>query len=294
MFNRRLSSFMPSVYSGIMEMHDIMNAEEREMDIARAELTSAFANTFVLTSDESGVILFEKMLNVVADETKEDLAFRRQRLMNRLATLPPYTFKFLEHKLDQIIGQGAWRAYIDFNQHTLYIECSATNQNWYSEIEFTVNRVKPCNMVFINVPYTAAGVAMSESISYGITQWRYKLGAWRLGQNSFATEEDRGEIKMATIRSIEPALLSETASFVSQQISYALLNDTVRVDALSANSAADGVVSVQYNVTPDMTNLITNIKLMSADGRVLTDSDVYVPVTQTILSKHTITMKEGT
>ena len=67
MFNRPLKSFVPPLYEGIAEMNDIMNAEEMEMGIARREAYSAFANTFVLTADESGVIMFEKMLNIIAN-----------------------------------------------------------------------------------------------------------------------------------------------------------------------------------------------------------------------------------
>ena len=42
-----------------------------------------------------------------------------------------------------------------------------------------------------------------------------------------------------------------------------------------------------------MTSLITNIKLLRADNEILTESDVYVPVSETVLSKHIIRVKEG-
>ena len=42
-----------------------------------------------------------------------------------------------------------------------------------------------------------------------------------------------------------------------------------------------------------MTNLITHIKLMRADDTVLTQSVVYVPVTDTVVCKHSIALKEG-
>ena len=164
MFNRPLNSFLPTVYDGIVEMEDIMNAEENEMGIARRELYSAFANTFVLTADESGVIMFERMLNIIANPQTEDLEFRRQRLINRLSMSPPFTFRFLKQKLDEIIGAGNWKAYIDHDNYTLYVESSATNQSWYSEMEFTISRLKPCNMVFRNVPCTAMGSKIGEEI----------------------------------------------------------------------------------------------------------------------------------
>lgn len=293
MFKRRLDSFLPTVYKDIVEMEDIMNSEESIMDIARKEMVAAFANTFVFTSDESGVIMFEKMLNIMADPQNEDLEFRRQRVLNRLSMFPPFTFNFLKQKLNEIIGAGLWTAYIDFNSYTLYIEASATNQNWYSEVEFTINRIKPCNLVFINVPRTAEAVMLSEQISYTHRNWRYRLGSWKLGQYPFATLDGGGIIKMAETRSIQKALLTDTAGFVAGDIAAVLLNDTVRISNFALKRATENVVSIEYTVEPEMTNLITNIKLLKADDTVLSQAFVYVPVTQTVVSKHIITVKEG-
>lgn len=274
-------------------MNDIINAEEKQMDIARKEMSAAFANTFVLTSDESGVIMFEKMLNIVANIQTETLEFRRQRIINRLSMSPPFTFRFLKQKLDEIIGVGAYTTYIDFDNYTLYVESSAVDQNWYSEVQFTINRIKPCNMVFINVPYLAPAMNLSEEISYVKPSWRYRLGSWKLGQYSFSTEEDGGIIKMAETKSIQQALLNDTATFVLSDISYVLLNDSIKVSIFLVNEVSENVATIKYAVTPEMTNLITNVKLMKADNTVLTQSAVYVPVTQTVTNKHTITVKEG-
>lgn len=293
MFNRRLSSFVPSVYEGVVEMSDIMDTEEGVMDIARAEMYSAFANTFVLTADEHGIMMFEDMLNIIASPQTQDLEFRRQRIINRLSMSPPFTYRFLKQKLDEIIGVGAWTAYLDFDNYTLYIESSATNQNWYSEIEFTINRIKPCNIVFINVPYTTASVSISEEISYGTTSWRYRLGSWKLGQYPFATTDGGGMIKMANVKSIEQALLNDTAGFVASDIVSVLLNDNIVISDFKVKQASGNAATIEYTVTPSMTNLITNIKLRKANGAVLTQSAVYVPVSQTVISKHIITVKEG-
>lgn len=293
MFNRSLMSFMPSVYDGLIEIQDIMNAEENEMSIARAEMLSAFANTFVSTADESGIVLFEKMLSITANLKTEDLEFRRDRVMNRLAMSPPFTFRFLKQKLDETIGVGAWASYIDFNNYTLYIESSAANQNWYSEVEFTISRIKPCNMVFINVPRTSMTINISEEIQYTNNLWRYRLGSWRLGEHPFSTPTGGGVIKMAETKSIQQPLLNGAAAFVASDIASVLINNTIAITEFRLKQVADNVVSVEYVVSADIADVVTDIKLLRADGTVLTQSVVYVPVTDTIISKHIITVKEG-
>lgn len=293
MFKRPLQSFVPTVYRGVVEMEDLVDSEEQIMSIARSELTTAFANTFILTSDETGVIMFEKMLGIVANTHTEDLEFRRARVLNRLSTRIPFTFRFLKQKLNEIIGVNAWTASIDFENHTLYIQSSAVDQNWYSELEFTINRMKPCNMVFINVPYTPSGVSLSEEISYGFPQWKYRLGNWKLGEHPFSILQEGGVVKMRELKSIESALLNDTAQFVADDVAYVLLNDAVRVSEFRSKRVSAGVATIEYEVTPRMLDVITGIKLMKADGSVLTQSAVYVPVTQAVYSKHTITVKEG-
>lgn len=293
MFNRQLSSFIPTIYKDIIEMDDIINSEEKIMDIARREMSAAFANTFILTSDESGVIMFEKILNITADIHTETLQFRRDRVLNRLSMSPPFTFTFLKHKLNEIIGSGLWAAYIDFNNQTLYVESSSSNQQWYHELEFTINRIKPCTMVFVNVPHTTAGVDVNEEITYTQLNWRYRLGSWKLGRYSFATSDGGGIAKMAETNSIQRALLNDTADFVASDISCVLINDTIKISDFKLKQASENSVIVEYLVPPSMTNLITDIKLLRSDDAVLTHSAVYVPVTQTVTSKHTITVKEG-
>lgn len=293
MFNRALESFVPVVYKDIVEMESIINSEEKIMDIARNEAITAFSNTFVVTADEAGIAVFEEMLKILAKPQTEDLEFRRQRILNRMSMSPPFTFRFLKKKLDEIIGENLWDAHIDFGNYTLYVESSAADQNWYSELEFTVNKVKPCNMVFTNVPRTAHGIRISEEISYEEKLWRYRLGSWKLGHSPFSEVGGGGLAKMANIPSVQQALLNDTAHFVSSDISSVLINDAVEISDFRTNQVSDNQVSIEYIVTPEMTSAITDIKLRKGDGTVLTQSSVYVPVTQPVVSKHIITVKEG-
>ena len=293
MFNRPLKSFVPTVYDNVVEMDELIRSEESVMNIARQEMYSAFANTFVLTADLSGVIMFEKMLNIVANAQTDDLEFRRQRIINRLSMSPPFTFRFLKQRLDEIVGVDAWKAYIDFDNYTLYVESSAVNQMWHTEVEFTVSRVKPCNMVFINVPLTAASVNLNEKISYTMLKWWYRLGSWKLGANPFATSEEGGVAKMPSTRSIQSSLVNDTANFVASDVASVLINNSIEITELTSKYASDNQVFVEYSVLPEMTSLITDIKLRRADGAILTQAAVYVPVTQPIVSKHIITVKEG-
>lgn len=318
MYDRLLDSFVPHIYKDIAEMDAIIDAEQRQLSSAQTEASQAFANTFVLTANYEGIEMFEMMLGIIADPTTESMEFRRQRVLNRITLAPPFTFRFLKKRLDDIIGKGAWNAHVDFNNYTLYIESSALNQNWYQELEFTINQIKPCNIIFTNVPLTALLIAINEEISYRTIQWNYllgqwrlgafpfatisgsqvlewyyKLGSWALGEKPFALTEGGAIIKMADKASITDRLLHDTAGFVLSDIKAVLINDSVKITSFRVSHAIGSVVTLEYEVTPAQVEEVTNIKLLDGDDNVLSNSNVWVPVPQTILGKHTIRIKEG-
>lgn len=283
------------MYRGFKEIDELMNAEENIMDVARNEMFTTFFNTFVLTSNEEGVIMFERMLNITANPEIEDIDFRKQRIINRLSMKAVYTYRFLKNQLDEMIGPGKWTGYVDYDNYALYIESSAANQSWYQEVSFTVNRIKPCNITFINVPYIAHPINISEEVSYSAKLWKYRLGSWKLGEHPFHTLQGGGVIKMAKTRSINNALFSDAANFVASDVAYVILNNSIRIDEFKLKHADDNVVHIEYEVLPQITNLITNIKLMRSDGQILTESVVYVPIDSqdTIVCKHSMTIQEG-
>lgn len=318
MYDRLLGSFVPRIYKDVTEMDAIIDAEQEQLSYAQTEASQAFANTFVLTANYEGIEMFEMMLRIIADPTTESLEFRRQRVLNRITLSPPFTFRFLKKRLDDIIGKDAWNAYVDFNNYTLYVESSALNQNWYQELEFTINLIKPCNIIFTNVPLTALLIAINEEISYRTIQWNYllgqwrlgafpfatisgskvlewyyKLGSWALGEKPFALTEGGVIIKMADKASITDKLLHDTAGFVLSDIKAVLINDSVKITSFTVSQAIGSVVTLEYQVTPAQVEEVTNIKLLDGDDNVLSNSNVWVPVPQTILGKHTIRIKEG-
>ena len=318
MFDRQLNSYVPSYYRKVDEMDALMEVEQSIVDEYQVNMLTAFQNTFVLTADISGIELFETMFSIVANPYTEDLEFRRQRILNRMTTSPPFTLRFLKQKLDTIIGEGRWKVTMDYANYTLYVEASAVNQNWYTELEFTINQIKPCNIVFINRPRTDLSLSMTEEISYKtmkwnyilgswllgrlpfatiegaeVIEWYYKLGQWPLGKNPFALTEGGNIIKMATTPSIQDALLQDTAGFVVTDIAAVLINDETKITNFTIKSASGRFVTLEYQVTSAMTSVVTNIKLLKSDDTVLTDSNVYVPVTDTVLSRHSIEVKEG-
>ena len=290
--DRDLLSLLPPWYREILDYQEICQTEEAQLDTLAAEITSVADNFFFQTMDAAAVSQWEQIFGIVPNLSTEDLSFRRARLLNRISTRPPYTLGFLYQKLDELIGPGAWQVTVDYPNYTLYVESSAQNQQYATEVAYTIGRIKPAHIVYINRPFLQEGLFLSETVEYSSLAYNYKLGQWSLGLRPFVTALEGDVVKMPSVKSIQNALLTGTANFVSSDITQARINGSVLISSLS--KAVDGTTcTVTYPVTAAQASEITQVELLSADNTVLTSSRVYVPVSDSIVVKHSIPVSEG-
>lgn len=290
-----LKQYLPWLYKDIVEMDALMDTEDSLFSKLTDEYIRGRDNQYILTADEYGIRIFEDIINIVPDPSTETLDFRRQRLINRFRTQPPFTFRWLQGKLNEIIGVGKWNAWVDNENYTLYIESSAEDQKWFQEISITVNNTKPANIIFVNRPLVVHDVLTNETINLKELIWNYRLGTiWKLGDKPFISYNDKGVIVLATTPSIQQAMLNKLATFSATEIAKVRINGTHIITDFEVKSASANVVTVQYNVRTEsgITN-VTRIELLDSANNVLTLSNVYIPLVLGVNLKHTILVKEG-
>lgn len=294
MFERTSTrELFPSVYAGVLEISVLSETDDVLLDQALAKLERAQLNQFILTADEETISVYEKMFSILANPTTETLQFRRERILNRMSLQPPFTMRWLQNKLDEIIGVGKWNAYVDYANRTLYVESFVVNQQWFNELRITINRIKPCNLVFVNKPLIMADVVANETIVSATQHYNYILGQWQLGQEPFATTDSEEVIKLPSVNSINPNLLADVASFSATDVVAVRLNGSVKLSNFTTKAGQGTTTVVEYEVKPAQASEITQIELLGTGDRVLTASAVYIPVTEAVICKHAINFKEG-
>ena len=294
MFERTSTrELFPSVYNGVLEISVLSETDDVLLDQSLAKLERAQLNQFILTADEETISVYEKMFSILANPTTETLQFRRERILNRMSLQPPFTMRWLQNKLDGIIGVGKWNAYVDYANRTLYIESFVVNQQWFNELRITINRIKPCNLVFVNKPLIMADVVANETIVSATQHYNYILGQWQLGQEPFATTDPEEVIKLPSVNSINPNLLADVASFSATDVVAVRLNGSVKLSNFTTKAGQGTTTIVEYEVKPAQASEITQIELLGTGDRVLTASSVYIPVTEAVICKHAINFKEG-
>ena len=287
-----LLALLPPWYRRILDYQEICQTEEAQFEALGEEISAVADNFFFQTMDEGAVSQWEQIFRIIPDPSTEGLDFRRSRVLNRISTRPPFTLGFLYQKLDELIGPGEWTVTVDYANYTLYIESSAENQQYATEVSYTINQIKPAHIVFVNIPYTKNGVLLSETIELSERVFHYRLGAWGLGVTPFATEQGQGVIKMPSTPSIQPALLAGTANFISGDVASARINGTIPIGELT-KTVSGSTLTVTYTVPMGQTDAVTQAELLDGEGNVLTSSAVYVPVTAQTILKHVIPVAEG-
>lgn len=288
--------YIPDLYKGIDEFNEILDIQEQLKNLFEEGCNDIENNQFIATLTMEGVVKYERLLNIIADPSKEDLEFRRSRVRNRLTNMPPFTKNFLYDKLNSIIGRDKYNMYVNYDEYTLYIESSADNQNWFIETQVTVNSVKPANLIFINKPLISDYVLTSEQIDLTGITYNYRLGtSWVLGINPFSSEENKGVIKMANISSIQTAFLSDVATSAKDVITSVRINGTKTLtgDKITKTVTGDSLI-LEYSVAvSDNIAEVTLLEFLDSNSNVLTSASVYVPIVSDSVFKHTINFKEG-
>lgn len=284
---------LPPWYREVLDYQQMCNTIGAQFALLAEEINRVADNFFLQTMDVETVQMWEGIFRIVANPAAESLDFRRARIINRISMRPPFTLRFLYSKLDELIGPGLWNVTVDYPNYALYIESNVDGQGYSQELIYTINHIKPAHITFINSPVAMSGIALSERVSEISYTWNYVLnGQWLLGQEPFADEEEVQVIKLPQTPSIQSALLTGVADFVSNDVASARLNGSIPVTAL--NKSVDGsTLTITYQVTQAMTTEITQVELLAADGTVLTSMAAYVPVTETAVIKHVIPVQEG-
>lgn len=287
-----LLPLLPPWYAEVLDYQQICQTEEQQFAALANEITAVAQNFFFQTMDESAVTQWEQIFGILANPQTDTLEFRQARLLNRMSSRPPYTIWFLRQKLDELIGPGQWTVHVDYPNYTLYIESAAKNQAYAVEVAFTVNKIKPAHIVYVNKPYTISQLLLSETINLSQRVYNYRLGGWGLGVYPFATENPMGVIKTATTPSIQPILLEGVANFVSGDVASAQVNGSIAISEIS-KSVSGSTLTLTYTVPQDAAESITSLALLDSSGNILTQSNVYVPVTGATVLTHTIPVAEG-
>jgi hypothetical protein len=294
LYRTRIGRYFPRYYEGILETDELIKVENDIWNNLYLLLNKAKNNQFIAYADEDGIYAYEQLFQIVADPETETLEERRFRLLNRIQTLSYYTMIYLRQKLNSLFGENNYEVEMDYLNYTLYVKSNASNSFIYKESIATINKIKPANIVFINVPFIPTTIEVGEEIYQQKWWWNYILGGkWRVGQKPFISVQDLSKLKSEEVQSLTPLMLNKLKTFTGEEIKAVLINDTYKITTFVQKIITGGYLRIQYNVENwEQIRLITNIKFLDEDDLILSNDPVYIPISSDTMIEHRINIRE--
>lgn len=182
----RLLQYEPDYYHTVREFIALLHAEEIELDELEASRLKLLADQFVMTSSETALRRREQQLQIQADPTIETLDFRRRRIINRYTTKPPFTIRYLQQKLDQLLGTGKATASVDIQEFMLTVMANLTDAAVFKEVNYTVQSIKPANLQYVQQTSLRENITLQETAyRYGSERKTRLSTTWKLGSTPF-------------------------------------------------------------------------------------------------------------
>lgn len=294
LYRTRIGRYFPRYYEGILETDELIKVENDIWNNLYLLLNKAKNNQFIAYADEDGIYAYEQLFQIVADPETETLEERRFRLLNRIQTLSYYTMIYLRQKLNSLFGENNYEVELDYLNYTLYVKSNASNSFIYKESIATINKIKPANIVFINVPFIPTTIEVGEEIYQQKWWWNYILGGkWRVGQKPFISVQDLSKLKSEEVQSLTPLMLNKLKTFTGEEIKAVLINDTYKITTFVQKIITGGYLRIQYNVENwEQIQLITNIKFLDENDLILSNDPVYIPISSDTMIEHRINIRE--
>lgn len=143
--DKNLKDQLPTLFKKIKDYDEILNAEQEEIDALADRINQVHDNYFPQNMDEDTVANWEQLLkiSVLGGETLE---FRRQRILAKIATNPPFSIAYLQQRLDEILGEGNSEVEVDYAAQTLTVTFTAASYLENTEVLNLVNSIKPAHI----------------------------------------------------------------------------------------------------------------------------------------------------
>ena len=281
-------------YKYIIEVQEEQDSLSGVLDKMNERYEEALNDQFIQKCSLKAIEYYEDTFHIVGDPTTETLEFRRERVLSRMKSLrPPYTYWYLRQMLDRFFGVGKYNLEITPNEYLIELESSAEDSQWYHEIQVSMTLIKPCNMIFKNVPRISNTLLTNETVTSKASVRNYRLdGTWLLGLRPFVSIGDEETRKMANVKSVRPYFIDTNLEYWRGLFTKSVINNQITVTNLNI-SISDPKLIIEYEVDRETVNTITNIKLVNGEDNTLFESNVFIPIDDYAIIKHIIKLEEG-
>lgn len=265
------SEYVPDVYKGVKEMDELVKAEDHNWDILISLVDKEYARFYIQTSDEIGVERFERVMEITADPSIETLEFRKERLLARSNSTLPYTTIWLRNYLNAVLGETNYELDVDYDDLIITLYGFLLDYSWAREVANTIRDIKPCDVVFINIPTLIENIEFQKWLdenTWNSDIWNDE-NIWN-EFNIIPKNELPNYIKLPEGHQNTQTILNELGNI--------RLNNETTINELGI-SVQSGTIYVEFLVPEDI-KLLTYVEVLDKKGVTLLYTPCYIDTAQ--------------
>lgn len=264
-----LEYYVPTIYTGVKEIDALIKSEDYLFDILISLADKEYARMFIQTCDEIGVLRFESILKITADPAIETLEFRKERLLTRCNTTLPYTAIWLRIYLNSVLGEYNYELNIDYKKRIIRLYGYTLNYNWARESTKVINAIKPCNMVFINIPTMIQSVGLIywwDNNTWNTSNWNDN-NIWKEYEYLTSEELVNYNKQPATDQDFQTLLNSLGNLKLNKNDKYTITDRTITVE--------NDTIFIGFEV-PEEIKLLEYVEILGIHGSTLVETECYI------------------
>ena len=166
---RRLINYLPPFVQRFKEISEVMETEQKELELAWSNAESTLADPYVMTATLNGIKRYEKIFGIVPKAT-DTLDERRFMVLSKMNEQPPYTLEALKNVLNALCGEDGYTLFMNTDDYELIVKLGVNNEKNYEAVVELLDRILPANIVRTTSMYNTysmlAGLTHEQLAAY--------------------------------------------------------------------------------------------------------------------------------
>ncbi|QFR23020.1 putative phage tail protein [Schleiferilactobacillus harbinensis] len=176
----RLESLLPDYYDDVLDMHELMRAEQPQLDELYATVIRTGRNQSIMLADVDGISVYEDMLGITP-LTGADLETRRYDVLLHLLPPRPITIKYLRELL-KLMGFSEATVQVDGPTFRIFVLTDSLSKALTQRLFGMLNQYVPVNLTLSHMVQTdPMGVYIGQStrtLSSVVVPWDKQFKHW--------------------------------------------------------------------------------------------------------------------
>lgn len=141
----KIIEYMPNFLQDVREFKIISNSEDEELEKLKIQIDNILKEVIVNTSKDYGLRRYEKIYNI--NVVSDDIEVRRRNVLSKMNNKIPFSLKWLDNKLKQLVGEGNYKINIDYNNYKLIISVFYLFENIKDTLQKELIYLLPANLI---------------------------------------------------------------------------------------------------------------------------------------------------